>query len=185
MKKLSFVACLIFLITIYSCRENKEPVDYVNPMLGTSGNRWMLFPGPCLPFGMVKLSPDNTDEYVLDAGYEYKNNSISGFGHVHSWMTGSFLTMPATGEIKILPGTKDDTVSGYRSAINHKTEIASPGYYSVMLEKYGIKAELTATTRGGFQRYTFPKTDKGHILFDLQVIEEDKPTIIEASVKKG
>ena len=53
-----------------------------------------------------------------------------------------------------------------------------------MLEKYGIKAELTATTRGGFQRYTFPKTDKGHILFDLQVVEEDKPTIIEASIKK-
>jgi predicted alpha-1,2-mannosidase len=184
MKKLNYVLLLICIITLCRCSEKKEPVDYVNPMLGTSGNRWMLFPGPCLPFGMVKLSPDNTDEYVLDAGYEYKNNSISGFGHVHSWMTGSFLTMPATGEIKILPGTKDDTISGYRSAIDHNTEMASPGYYSVILKKYGIKAELTATTRGGFQRYTFPKTDEGHILFDLQVIEEDKPTIIEASVRK-
>ena len=52
--------------------QKKEPVDYVNPMIGTSGARWMLYPGPCLPFGMVKLSPDNTDEtqYKLGAGYE-------------------------------------------------------------------------------------------------------------------
>jgi predicted alpha-1,2-mannosidase len=184
MKKSNTIIIYFFLLINSGCYHKKEPADYVNPMLGTSGNRWMLFPGPCLPFGMVKLSPDNTDEYQLDAGYEYRNNSICGFGHVHSWMMGTFLTMPATGEIKILPGTKDDTLTGYRSAIDHKTEIASPGYYSVMLEKYGINAELTATTRGGFQRYTFPKTDKGHILFDLQVPEEDKPAIIEASIKR-
>jgi predicted alpha-1,2-mannosidase len=172
------------LLAVYGCSVRKQPVDYVNPMLGTSGNRWMLFPGPCLPFGMVKLSPDNTDDYVLDAGYEYKNNSISGFGHVHSWMTGSFITMPATGDVRVTPGIKNDTVSGYRSAIDHRTETASPGYYSVLLAKYGIKAELTATTRGGFQRYTFPKTDSCHILFDLQVVEEDKPKIIEATVRR-
>ncbi|TSA37936.1 MAG: glycoside hydrolase family 92 protein [Porphyromonadaceae bacterium] len=172
------------IVAASGCIKQKQPVDYVDPFIGTSGNRWMLFPGPCLPFGMVKLSPDNTDDYVMDAGYEYKINSIAGFGHVHSWAMGSFLTMPATGEIKILPGTKDDPDSGYRSRINHDTEKASPGYYSVLLEDYGIKAELTATTRGGFQRYTFPKVENGHILFDLQVPEEDKPTIIEASIKK-
>jgi predicted alpha-1,2-mannosidase len=184
LKKLRFTFIFIGILIFFGCSSKKEPVDYVNPMLGTSGNRWMLFPGPCLPFGMVKLSPDNTDDFVLDAGYEYKNNSISGFGHVHSWMTGSFITMPATGELRITTGTKNDTINGYRSAIRHSTEVASPGYYSVMLEKYGIKAELTATTRGGFQRYTFPKTDSCRILFDLQVVEEDKPKIIEASVKK-
>ena len=106
MENVKFSFIIICIIIIYGCSQKKEPVDYVNPMLGTSGNRWMLFPGPCLPFGMVKLSPDNTDDYAMDAGYEYKNNSISGFGHVHSWMMGSFLTMPATGEIKILPGNK-------------------------------------------------------------------------------
>jgi predicted alpha-1,2-mannosidase len=184
MRKFPGALMFLLLISVFGCSVKKEPVDYVNPMLGTSGNRWMLFPGPCLPFGMVKLSPDNTDDYVLDAGYEYKNNSISGFGHVHSWMTGSFITMPATGDIRITPGIKNDTVSGYRSAIDHRTETASPGYYSVLLAKYGIKAELTATTRGGFQRYTFPKADSCHILFDLQVVEEDKPKIIEASVRK-
>ena len=144
----------------------------------------MLFPGPTMPFGMVKLSPDNTDEYVLNAGYEYEINSISGFGHVHSWMMGSFLMMPATGDIKILSGTKDDPDSGYRSRINHDNEKASPGYYSILLDDYGIKAELTATTRGGFQRYTFPENESGHILFDLQVPEEGHPLIIEASITK-
>ena len=172
-------------IAISGCNLHKEPVDYVNCFLGTSGNRWMLFPGPALPFGMVKLSPDNTDEYKMDAGYEYKNNSVTGFGHVHEWKMNSFLTMPGTGEIKIIPGKKDDPPgTGYRSRINHENEKASPGYYSVLLEDYGIKAELTVTTRGGFQRYTFPKKVNGHILFDLQVPEEDRMLILGASIKK-
>jgi len=174
------------LLVLTSCSSQKEPVDYVNPMLGTSSSRWMLFPGATMPFGMVKLSPDNTDntKYGLGAGYEFKINSVSGFGHVHSWMMGSFLMMPVTGELKILPGTKDDPDSGYRSRINHNNEKASPGYYSVLLDDYGIKAELTTTTRCGFQRYTFPKTESGRILFDLQVPEEEEPNIVEASIKK-
>jgi predicted alpha-1,2-mannosidase len=174
------------LILLQACSTVREPVDYVDPLLGTSSSRWMLFPGPAMPFGMVKLSPNNTDEtgYQLGAGYEYKINSISGFGHVHSWMMGSFLTMPATGEIKVLPGTKDDPDAGYRSRIDHATEKASPGYYSVLLGDYGIRAELTATTRGGFQRYTFPEGETGHILFDLQIPEEEEPTILEAAVRK-
>ena len=171
-------------ILVFSCSTQKKPSDYVDPFIGTSGNRWMLFPGATLPFGMVKLSPDNTDDYAMDAGYEYKHNSICGFGHVHSWAMGSFLTMPCTGELRIQPGKFDGPDIGYRSPIKHENEKASPGYYSVLLEKYGIKAELTATTRGGFQKYTFPKGEKGHILFDLQVPEEDKSTILEAGIKK-
>lgn len=173
-------------VTCTPVSTKKQPVDYVNPLLGTSSSRWMLFPGACLPFGMVKLSPDNTDEglYKLGAGYEYKINSISGFGHVHSWMMGSFIMMPATGALKILPGTVDNPDSGYRSKINHQNEKASPGYYSVFLDDYGVKAELTATTRGGFQRYSFPETENGHILFDLQVAEEEPPEIISASIRK-
>jgi len=185
MYKILRLLILSAIVVLASCTKHvKEPVDYVDPFLGTSSCRWMLFPGATMPFGMVKLSPDNTDEYLMDAGYEYSINSISGFGHVHSWMMGSFLTMPATGEIKIIPGTKDDPDSGYRSRIDHKNEKASPGYYSVQLDDYNIKAELTATTRGGFQRYTFPDGESGHVLFDLQVPEEGKPTIIEATIKQ-
>lgn len=187
MKLIYKILILSLFVTLSACTQkqaSKTPVDYVDPFLGTSSCRWMLFPGPCLPFGMVKLSPNNTDEYLMDAGYEYNINSITGFGHVHSWMVGSFLTMPVTGELKIQPGTKDDCDAGYRSRIDHKNENASPGYYSVILKDYNIKAELTATTRGGFQKYTFPINSEARVLFDLQVPEEGKPTIIEASINK-
>ena len=187
MKLVKQFLILISILLIPGCQffpTEKEAVDYVDPFLGTSSCRWMLFPGPTMPFGMVKLSPDNTDEWTMDAGYEYDIKSISGFGHVHSWMMGSFLCIPTTGNIKIIPGTKDNPDAGYRSRFSHANEKASPGYYSVILDDYGIKAELTATTRGGFQRYTFPKTDAAHILFDLQVPEEGKTEIINASVRK-
>ena len=164
----------------------KGPVDYVDPLLGTSSSRWMLFPGPCLPFGMVKLSPDNTNEgqYKLGAGYEYNINSISGFGHVHSWMMAGFISMPTTGELKVLAGTKENPDSGYRSRINNKNTKASAGYYSTILEDYDIKAELTATTRCGFQRYTFPTETNGQILFDFKITEEEPSTIIDAAITK-
>ena len=183
--KSNFFFFLIILTTFSLLgADAKQPVDYVDPLLGTSSCRWMLFPGPCLPFGMVKLSPDNTDEWTMDAGYEYSINSISGFGHVHSWMMGSFLIMPTTGDLKIAPGSKDDPDAGYRSRFKHKNEFASPGYYSVLLDDYKIKAELTATSRAGFQRYTFPKAEKARVLFDLMVPEEGKPEIINARITK-
>ena len=186
---MAFSTIAVLSTLLFNCdslSKEKEPVDYVDPLLGTSSSRWMLFPGPCLPFGMVKLSPDNTDEgqYKLGAGYEYKINSISGFGHVHSWMMASFITMPTTGEVKILAGTKENPDSGYRSRINNKHTKASAGYYSTILEDYDIKAELTATTRCGFQRYTFPKEASGQILFDFKITEEEPSTIIDAAITK-
>ncbi len=185
-----FLVSVFLLLTGFSgCNrysKTKQPVDYVNPLLGTSSSRWMLFPGACLPFGMVKLSPDNTDEgqYRLGAGYEYKINSISGFGHVHSWMMAGLITMPTTGEIKVAGGTVDDPDSGYRSGIDNRNTEASAGYYAAILEDYGIKAELTATTRCGFQRYTFPKEEKARILFDFKITEEEPSTILKAAIIK-
>ena len=190
MKRILIIVCLVLSnIILFSCNtttKNKELADYVNPLLGTSSSRWMLFPGPCLPFGMVKLSPDNTVEgqYKLGAGYEYKINSISGFGHVHSWMMASFITMPTTGEVNVLAGTVEDPDSGYRSRINNENTEASAGYYSTILDDYNIKAELTATSRGGFQRYTFPKTESAQILFDFKITEEEPSTIIDAAITK-
>ncbi len=178
------VLTLILFIGCTTSSEKKEPVDYVDLFLGTSSSRWMLYPGPSMPFGMVKLSPDNSDEWAFDAGYEYTIESVSGFGHVHSWAMGSFLTMPTTGPLKIQAGRNDDPDSGYRSRISHDQESASPGYYSVYLQDYDIQAELTATTRTGFQRYTFPEINEGRILFDLQIPEEMMTRIIEASIEK-
>jgi predicted alpha-1,2-mannosidase len=182
MQRLFLLLVVLICSNLYS--QDKSPVDYVDPFSGTSSSRWMLFPGPTMPFGMVKLSPDNTDDWQMDAGYEYSIESISGFGFIHSWKMGSILTMPTIGKVKIKPGLKNNPDEGYRSRFTHTNEQASPGYYSVNLDDYNIKAELTTTTRTGIQRYTFPKTKDAHILFDLEVPEEDRSTIIEASIKK-
>ena len=172
------------LLVACNQKPSRQPADYVNPFIGTSDSRWMMFPGPSMPFGMVKLSPDNTDEWLMDAGYEDSIKSICGFGHVHSWMMGSFLMMPTTGPLKIVPGTKDDPDSGYRSRIREGSAQASPGFYSAALDDYHIKAELTSTVRAGFQRYTFPKTDEARVLIDLDVPEEGRPKIISTEVSK-
>ena len=164
--------------------KSEEPVDFVDPMLGTSSSRWMLYPGPSLPFGMVKLSPDNTEQSGLDAGYEYTIESLSGFGHVHSWGMGSFLTMPITGPLRVIPGPQDDPDKGYRSRYRHDRETASPGYYAVTLDDYRIRAELTATTRTGVQRYTFPEAQEAYILFDLKIPEGHRTPLVEGRITR-
>lgn len=185
MKKL-----IIFLIITGFCfaafaqnTSQKQPVDYVDPLMGTTFSRWMLFPGVSMPFGMVKLSPDNQRK-GWKAGYEYKIHNIAGFSHLHSWTMGGLLTMPTVGKLKILPGTETNPDLGYRSRFSHDNEIAKPGYYSVFLDDYGIKAELTSTTRAGFQRYTFPKSDSARILVDLKIPTEYNYETFAAKITK-
>jgi predicted alpha-1,2-mannosidase len=158
-------------IAIAQVPNKKRPVDYVNPLIGTHNSRWELFPGAGLPYGMVKLSPDNQDG-GWKAGYEYNVKTIAGFSHIHSWTMCGILTMPSIGPLKIIPGSEKHPENGYRSKFSHSTEQARPGYYSVMLDDYGIRAELTSTTRTGVQRYTFPKNDSARILIDLQFPSE-------------
>ena len=153
--------------------DQKQPADYVNPFLGTDffGH---TFPGASLPYAMVHLSPDiDTKGWTYCAGYVYSGTSIMGFSHTH-WsgvgMTngGDVLLMPVTGKkLQIVPGPQNNPDEGYRSRFSHEDETASPGYYSVLLKDYNIKAELTATQRAGFHRYTFPKTDNAKIILDL------------------
>ena len=75
--------------------------------------------------------------------------------------------MPAVGEVKLNPGRALHPQEGYRSRFSHATEKATPGYYEVMLDDYGIKAQLTATQRTGIHKYTFPKDQNGHLILDL------------------
>lgn len=148
------------------------PVNVVNPMIGTD-DHGHTFPGAALPGGLVQLGPD-TDIKGWDwcSGYHYSDSSIMGFSHLHrsgmgagDW--GDILLMPTTGKLKIVPGSKENPSEGYRSRFSHTEEVASPGYYSVNLKDYGIRAELTVSERVGFHRYTFPKSDVSHILIDL------------------
>ncbi|MEJ2704097.1 MAG: glycoside hydrolase family 92 protein, partial [Sedimentisphaerales bacterium] len=163
--------------------EERLPVDCVDPMLGTASSRWMLYPGPSMPFGMVKLSPDNQKQ-GWKAGYEYTIENIAGFSHIHSWTMAGLLTMPITGKPQIVPGPENEPDKGYRSRFSHDTEVASPGYYAVTLEDYRIRAELTSTTRSGFQRYTFPKADEAYILFDLKFPTEYGFDVLDACIEK-
>lgn len=158
--------------------ETKDYTKYVNPFIGTgaldsislSGSN---FPGACLPFGLVQLSPD-TREYPDDpcSGYDYKDNTILGFSHTHLNGTGcpdlyDFLFMPYGGDIKWKAGSDDGKTPGFRSKYRHSTEKASPGYYSVLLDDYKIKAELTATEHCGMHRYSFDNNNKYHVMVDL------------------
>lgn len=156
---------------------------YVDPLIGTK-EMGHVFPGACVPFGMVQLSPDNdTIPYAANgkytgtvyrycAGYQYNDKTIVGFSHTHFSGTGhsdlgDFLIMPTVGKLQLNPGTADKPESGYRSRFSHATEKAEPGYYKVMLDDYKIDAEMTTTTHVGFHQYTFPKTDDAHIILDL------------------
>ncbi len=169
------VACL-------AANAQQQVSSYVNPMIGTNG-MGHTFPGACVPFGIVQLSPDtdtipqNIDGryvgkvYEYCAGYQYRDKTIVGFSHTHLSGTGhsdlgDILIMPVTGELKLNPGTADNPDSGYRSRYSHDTEKSVPGYYEVMLDDYRIKAQLTATQRVGVHKYTFPEKN-GRILLDL------------------
>ena len=157
--------------------------EYVNPIIGTDG-MGHTFPGACVPFGGVQLSPDTdtiphningkyqTRAYEYCAGYQYQDPTIVGFSHTHFSGTGhsdlgDILIMPTNGPLHLNPGTEDAPDQGYRSRFTHDTEKASPGFYEVTLSDYHIKAQLTATKRVGVHRYTFPSDKEGRIILDL------------------
>lgn len=146
--------------------------QYVNPFVGTDGYG-NVYPGAQTPFGGIQISPD-TDEHFYDcaSGYKWNRNSIQGFSLTHLSGTGipdmgDFLFMPGTGDIQLTPGTDDNPDAGYRSRFSHADEQASPGYYRVRLQDYGVEAEMTASVRSGMLRFTYPASDKAFVLLDL------------------
>ncbi|NJW53618.1 GH92 family glycosyl hydrolase [Salinimicrobium oceani] len=164
--------------------ELKDLARFVDPMIGTA-KMGHTYPGATVPFGSVQLSPDtdtipyavdgqyNPDVYKYCAGYQYEDPTIVGFSHTHFSGTGhsdlgDFLLMPTTGDLQLNPGTETNPESGYRSRFSHEQENAEPGYYSVKLLDHDIRAELTASTRVGMHRYTFPEgASSSHLIFDL------------------
>src|SRR5688572_16439078 len=164
------------LVLALSPAAGAAPVDDVDPFIGTDGEGH-TYPGATLPFGMVQLSPD-TDvrewkkSFPWAAGYRYSDPTILGFSHTHFSGTGhsdlgDVLLMPTTGKVQLEPGTPENPDAGYRSRFSHDQEEATPGYYSVVLRDPGIKVEVTATTRVGLHRYTFPASDQAHVILDL------------------
>ncbi len=155
-----------------STREALEDLtQFVKIAIGTGGHGH-TYPGATVPFGMVQLSPDTFNKgWDSCSGYHYNDDSIMGFSHTHLSGTGvgdmlDFLLMPGTGVVKLVPGTRERPQEGYRSYFKHTDEVAEPGYYSVILRSYDIRAELSATERAGIHKYTFPKAHS-HFILDL------------------
>ena len=160
-----FLMVSLFLFSFVACTSAEAEgraeslADCVNPFIGTdfTGN---TYPGAQVPFGMVQLSPDNgLPGWDRIAGYFWPDSTIAGFSHTHLSGTGAgdlydISFMPVT-----LPYREAKGSLGIHSRFSHDDESASAGYYQVRLADYDINVELTATSRCGVQRYTFPKAD--------------------------
>lgn len=175
MKKLSVFALLLLSFFAFSQKHKPKPrtkapvlkdlAHFVNPFIGTGGHGH-TFPGATIPFGMVQLSPDTRVDGSWDgcSGYHYSDGTIYGFSHTHLNGTGcsdygDIMLMPTIGEVSL-------DKKEYSATFKHTNETASAGYYSVLLNN-NIKAELTATPRVGFHKYTFNKAGQANIILDL------------------
>lgn len=164
--------------------ERITAAGYADTKMGTAHSRWMIAPGPWMPFSMVKLSPDNQNS-GWQAGYDPIMETVGCFSHIHEWTLGGLGMMPTNGPLKTNVGDERKPDEGYRSRINAETEKAPIGYYKVDLIDYDITAELTSTTRCGFQRYTFPKDrEQSRVLIDLQIPAEYRFQLQKVSMKQ-
>ena len=151
---------------------NEEILGYVNPNIGTVHSRWFVYTPASVPFGMAKLGASTNGTYGNvqgweAVGYEDTHTSIDGFPCFHEFQVGGLSLMPVNGEVKTTPARLENPQDGWRSTFDKSDEEAHPGYYSVLLKDYSIRAELTATKRVGFQRYTFPASESSHIIFNV------------------
>ncbi len=191
------VFSLLLFITLcigeISAKENKhdsaeELSQYVEPRIGTAHCRWFHFSPGSVPFGMAKPGP-STNGHIGNksgweaTGYDYREISIEGFPCFHEFQIGGVVLMPTIGKLKTIPGpVEDKTGIGYRSQFDRKDEIATAGYYAVILKEYNVKAEMTATPRVAFQRYTFPQSKESHILFDIGNRQGESGAVKDAEV---
>ncbi|MCI9043465.1 MAG: glycoside hydrolase family 92 protein [Muribaculaceae bacterium] len=170
MKKF-LTSCAALLTFAAATVEAKEPVDWVNPFIGTT-NFGTTNPGALVPNGLMSVSPFNVmgsdlNQYDKDkrwwsTPYDNTNSFFTGFSHVNL----SGVGCPELGSILVSASTGDLDVDYHHYGSTYSDEHASPGIYGLTLDKYGIKAEATATTRTSRIRFTFPE-GQGHILLNL------------------
>jgi predicted alpha-1,2-mannosidase len=190
MIKRNLLSILLLLLAASQCgnAQTRDVARYVDPYIGT-GDHGHVFLGAHVPFGAVQVGPNN---YVKGwdwcSGYHYSDSIVTGFSQMHLSGTGigdlgDILVMPYTGKVMTSPGTEKAPLSGWATLYMHKDEIVKPGYYSMNLKAYSIKAELTATERVAFHKYTFPQSPAAHIGINLAMgIGWDKP--VKTFIKK-
>ena len=190
MKRLCFlVICMsIIMGCSTSTSSTKALVDYVDPNIGTAHCRWFFYTPAAIPFGMAKLAP-STDAHLGNpggwqaVGNDFRHTSIEGFANFHEFQVGGVVFAPTVGELQTVPGELENPDGGYRSRFDKKDEVAAPGYYSVLLKDYGVKAELTAMKRVGFHRYTYPKTEQANLIFDIGNKQGESGEVKDAEVQ--
>lgn len=175
--------------SIQQTKEHEEELSqYVEPRIGTAHCRWFHFTPGAMPFGLAKPAPSTNGHLGNKSGweatgYDYRDTSIEGFPCLHEFQVGGIVLMPTAGTLKTVPGAVDDTTgTGYRSRFDRSDEVATAGYYSVLLKDYNIRAELTATPRVAFQRYTFPAGKESHVLFDIGNRQGESGPVQDAEV---
>lgn len=163
----------VLVATCSGCSDNNKMNDYasfVNPLIG-SGGHGHVFVGASVPHGMIQLGPNNNSTgWDWCSGYHASDSTIIGFAHTHLSGTGiadlgDVLFMPVTG-VTVSDGYL--AADEYVSAFSKSSECVEPGYYSVILDRTGIKAELTATDRVGYHRYTYPEATSAALVIDLE-----------------
>jgi len=180
--KYILVACWLFSFdsSLHAQAARPDLTAYVDPFIGT-GLHGHVFLGASVPFGAVQMGPVNISKgWDWCSGYNYSDSTIVGFAHTHLSGTGigdlgDIEFMPTTGPLHIQKEDLKDSASGSFSLFSHRDERAEPGYYSVKLKRYPIRVELTATTRVGYHRYTFPASDQAHIIINLQDAVSNRP----------
>ncbi|WP_319501466.1 GH92 family glycosyl hydrolase [uncultured Draconibacterium sp.] len=168
---LGFITVLV-VSCLWGNSFGQELTKYVDPNIGTAHSRWFFYTPAAVPFGMAKLAPSTNAHYGNEqgweaVGYDDRDSSIEGFANFHEFQVGGIVFAPSVGELQTVPGDLKNPDGGYRSRFDRKNEYATAGYYSVWLDDYDVKAELTSTKRVGFHRYTFPETESANILFDI------------------
>ncbi|WP_319503511.1 GH92 family glycosyl hydrolase [uncultured Draconibacterium sp.] len=172
MNRILFSA-IIFAFLAFSCKQETTTEDfsaYVNPYIG-SDYHGHVFVGANVPFGAVQLGPNNAQEtWDWCSGYHYSDSLLIGFAHTHLSGTGigdlgDLLYMPVSDEFNY--AQESNKAYPWSALYTHDDEQVSPGYYSININKYNVKAELTATERVGFNRYNFNASGNSKLIIDL------------------
>ena len=139
-----------------------DEAQHVDPFIGT-GFHGHTFPGATRPHAMVQLSPDtHIMGWDASSGYHYDDNQIYGFSHTHLSGTG----IGDLGDVALLPYSGEDSIKPI-ATFKKETEKATPGYYAVRLDNFGINVELTSTDRVGFHKYSYDNPKERRVMLDL------------------
>jgi len=167
-------------------------IDYVDPFIGTGGPGFNVgsgLPGATAPFGMLKVSPDTSEENGAFpayhcGGYNDMDDYILGFSHTHLYGVGiteygDFIVMPTFFDAELVNPFMQKK---YRSLFKKETEVATPGYYAVTLDDTKIRVELTATERAAHHRYTYPESKSSQA---ADVLLDFSEAIADVQIKDG